>query len=280
MTPNRSRPLPADYLAKLAKRNSMPDPIAMSNFADSVTAQMQQQQQLPSPALGYHSPATTSPLSGGFQFTPQMGNTQIPDLKNVMFPGDNPFAYPHHPPMSALESAEAGGPYSFPAEASSMASSEPSMFGTPRSASAQQHVGPLSIPMSQMGFDYSFQQALNASLSQQLAGSHDQDFNGAFTDVLMQNAIGGGMGQLGPLPNIVGSSAADNSTTDDFWSQLNNKGPGSTGGGGGGSGMNNPTTMRTGLTPGVQPPVLDEYFTGGTSDNWNPSWADPHYNNN
>ena len=80
---------------------------------------------------GLNSPAVSSPLSQKFEFsTPQMGHSQIPDLKNVMFPSDNPFAYPNQP-ISTLEAANSqfgfhdSGPESYPG------SSEASMMGTP-----------------------------------------------------------------------------------------------------------------------------------------------------
>ncbi|KIY00194.1 uncharacterized protein Z520_03879 [Fonsecaea multimorphosa CBS 102226] len=247
-TPSRTRTLPSDYLAKLAKRNSLPDPV-MSSFSD----QMQSAQM-----MGFHSPSTSSPMSPNYQYTPQMGNAQIPDLKNVMFPSDNPFAYPNQP-MSALESVD--GHYSF--SESGMTPNEANIFGTPSGGSHQ-----MPLPASQFGgYEYPFQHGLsdNPSLAQQFGTQTGRDFNAPFTDILMHNALGTDMNHLGGVPNTtesmnLGGDASASTNPEEYWKQLN-------GGQMGGIGA--------GLPQGVQASM--DYF--GT-ESWNSAWAEQHYGNN
>ncbi|RMZ88666.1 hypothetical protein DV736_g4116, partial [Chaetothyriales sp. CBS 134916] len=94
--PTRSRTLPHDFIAKMSKLNSMPEPSppALSN------------PQIPQ-LVGISSPLVGQPLSQQFDFTTQMSSSHIPDLKNFMFSSDNPFAYPNQP-LAALESADSG----------------------------------------------------------------------------------------------------------------------------------------------------------------------------
>jgi len=55
-------------------------------------------------ASGMITPSSTStPFSGS-----SMGNPNLPDMKAVMFPSDNPFAYPNQP-MSTLEAQQSMG---------------------------------------------------------------------------------------------------------------------------------------------------------------------------
>jgi hypothetical protein len=119
----RARTLPQDFLAKIAKRNSMPNEVPTqpsfpmpADIAGSPTN---------SQLMSLNSPAIASPLSQQFEFTPQMAHSQIPDLKNVMFPGDNPFAYPNQP-ISTLESSN-------PQYYGESNSNEASVMGTPAS---------------------------------------------------------------------------------------------------------------------------------------------------
>ena len=241
-TPGRTRTLPSDYLAKLAKRNSLPDPV-FSNLHD----------QLQNPQLmGFQSPSTSSPMSPNFQFTPQLGNAQIPDLKNVMFPSDNPFAYPN-PPMSALESID--GQYQF--SDASMTPNESNMYGTPGSGTHQ-------IPQQFGGYEYAFQQALsgNPNLTQQFNAQGNRDFNAPFTDVLMQNGIGNDMSHLGGIPRSEPIGMGDMNITahpESYWK--------STGGG--------QSNMAQEL-PHVMPQTNIDYFG---ADGWNPAWGEEQYGN-
>ncbi|KAJ9608431.1 Gypsy retrotransposon integrase-like protein 1 [Cladophialophora chaetospira] len=233
-TPSRARTLPSDYLAKLAKRNSMPDPV-LANFHDQL-----QNAQL----MGLHSPSTSSPMSPNYQFTPQLGNAEIPDLKNLMFPSDNPFAYPNQP-MSALESAD--GRYSF--SEASMTPSESNLFGTPSSGTHQ-------IPQQFGAYDFGFQPALNGNptLAQQFAAQANRDFNAPFTDILMQNTMGHDMTHLGGIPRTSEpASMGDMNMTanpGEYWKGL-------------GSG-------QSGIEQGLSQTNVD-YFG---SEGWNPAWGD------
>ncbi|OAG34989.1 hypothetical protein AYO21_10822 [Fonsecaea monophora] len=246
-TPSRARTLPSDYLAKLAKRNSLPDPV-MSSFSEHV-----QNAQL----VGFQSPSTSTPMSPNYQYTPQLGNAQIPDLKNVMFPSDNPFAYPN-PPMSALESTDGHYPFS----EASMTPNETNLFGTPSSSS---HLMP--IPTPHFGsYDYPFPQGLSESpgLTQQFGTQTGRDYNTPFTDILMHNSLGSDMNHLGGgVPNTtesmnVGGEASASTNTDEYWKHMN----------GGQIGVG------AGLPQGVQANL--DYF--GT-ESWNPGWVEQHYGN-
>lgn len=247
-TPSRSRTLPSDYLAKLAKRNSLPDPV-MSIFAD----------QMPnSQPIGFNSPSTASPMSPNYQFTPQLGNAQIPDLKNVMFPSDNPFAYPSQA-MSTLDSSN-DGQYSF--SDASMTPNESNLFGTPSSGTHQ-------IPQFG-GYDFAFQQAVheNPTLAQQLAGQPTRDFNAPFSDLLMQSGLGGDMSQLGgsvqggvPATTTAGevnmADANISANLEEYWKRAN----------GGQMSMSNGLPLQA---------MNVDYFG---SEGWNPAWGEQHYGN-
>ncbi|KIW15996.1 hypothetical protein PV08_06047 [Exophiala spinifera] len=242
-TPSRTRTLPSDFLAKLAKRNSMPDPHALAGLSEGTSTHMQNQQM-----LGYQSPVTASPMSSQFDFTPQMGSAQIPDLKNVMFPSDNPFAYPNQP-ISTLESGD--GSFSFTDH--SLGFSDHNMAGTPTTGTAA-----MSLPTPQ--YDHSFfQQGVNdASQAAQPFGSQSGHFGAPITDILMQNAIGGEHMNLGGIPNFRDSITATPTTDpsqstqpDDFW-----------------KGSTSATV--------VPPPGLEDYLDNDRLG-WDPNWNDHHY---
>lgn len=185
-TPLRARTFPSDFLAKLAKRNSMPDSNIFTNFGEGANHVPQ--------IVGFASPSAASPMSAAFDFTPQMGNAQLPDLKNVMFPSDNPFAYPNQP-ISTLESGD--GQYSFQDQGidSYGGTGEHNMYDTPQSGS-QGSMQPL--PTSAPNFDLSYHQALNepSGLTNPYGGQGGQ-FGTPLTDMLMQNAIGTEAGHFG-----------------------------------------------------------------------------------
>lgn len=197
-------------------------------------------------------------MSPNYQFTPQLGNAQIPDLKNVMFPSDNPFAYPSQS-MSTLESSNDG---QYPLSDASMTPNESNLFGTPSSGTHQ-------IPQFG-GYDFAFQQAVheNPSLARQLAGQPTRDFNAPFADLLMQSGMGGDMSQLGGSVQggIPDSTAAGevsmtdaniSAHLDDYWKGVN----------GGQMGMSNGLPLQT---------MNVDYFG---SEGWNPAWGEQHYGN-
>ncbi len=245
-TPSRTRTHPSDFLAKLAKRNSMPDPHLLTGLSEGAAAQMQSQQM-----FGYQSPSTASPMSGHFDFTPQLGNAQIPDLKNVMFPSDNPFAYPNQS-ISTLESGDAS--YSFPDP--NLGYNDHSMSGTPTGGSTH-----MSIPTPHYDNGFSFQHALSENpASAQAFAAHGRHFGAPITDLLMQNAIGGEHMNLSGLPHFhdplttAGNDVPGSSRHDEFW-----KG-------------------STGTNP-VPPPGLEDYFNNERLA-WDSSWGDHRYHMN
>lgn len=222
----------------------MPDPHALSNLAEG-SSQMAN----PLPMMGYQSPATASPISGHFDFaTPQMANAQIPDLKNVMFPSDNPFAYPNQP-ISTLESTD--GSYSFPDH--NYGSNDDSIFGTPTGGSTSTQM-PLPTP-NYGSYDYSFQQALNESSwlgGQPLTGGHGPPYGAPITDILMQNAIGGDHLDLSGMPMTMG----------DHDTPANSIGTG------------------RGPTQGLQSNLDDYFHSEGWNPSSNPAWGEQHYSSN
>lgn len=91
--------MPQEYLKNATKRMSMPDPVsapvhfspepALSNVGT------------PTETIGFGSSNSGTP--GVLDFgTPALNQGRLPDLKSVMFPGDNPFAYPNQP-ISTLD---------------------------------------------------------------------------------------------------------------------------------------------------------------------------------
>jgi hypothetical protein len=236
MTPSRARTLPHDYLAKVAKRNSMPDPNG--------------QPAMPNPHLvNLNSPVVSSPLNNQpFDYSPsQMGQTQIPDLKNVMFPSDNPFAYPNQP-ISTLEGVDAR--YGFtdaPMDSPFTGSNEnsASMLGTPASIPSQPHLPITSNPEQRSHGQQAPQ--LDMATLQRLYEEHPQ----LATHLAQQRHFAG---QGGPVPFMQdqGSSSQQQmfdmpgGIPEDYWNQQNKP-------------------SRTGFTPGGNV-NLDELFGGG--DGW------------
>lgn len=163
----------------------------------------------------------------------QQGN--FPDLKNVMFPSDNPFAYGNQP-ISTLEENQFGGlqdmPFdqgsnSSPAQSQSQFCMEPfSSFGANDQINRQ---GPPQVQPNRFG------------------GSHMADPG--------PNSNAGMFGLPGSLVNepdtIRQSNQQQGPENEDYWSHAPGKGQ-----------------FRTGLTPG--PTVnLDELFGGGNG--WGPA---------
>ena len=233
----RARTLPQDYLAKIAKRNSMPDHATPPSFPMPVDLN-------PSPSSshmhGINSPAVASPLSQQFDFnTPQMAHAQIPDLKNVMFPSDNPFAYPNQP----ISTLEASNPqFGFQDSESFPGSSEASMMGTP--ASLPNHMMATSNEQQPPQFDMGSRRMYDAEphLTQQYQP-------GRQFSVPMPGFAGSMPGYGGQAPMYDMSSQM---TQEDYWTQI---------------GKGNAAT-RTGFTPGASV-NLDELFGG---DGWAAVW--------
>jgi hypothetical protein len=100
--PLRNMSLPQEYLKNATKRMSIPDPPVASAapypFA-SDTAYANTATSTDTVTYGSSQSTTPAPLDFG---TPALVHGQLPDLKSVMFPGDNPFAYPNQP-ISTLD---------------------------------------------------------------------------------------------------------------------------------------------------------------------------------
>lgn len=252
-TPGRARTLPHDLLAKIAKRNSMPDP---------PTHEMTSQPMPNTHMTNRNSPLSTSPLSQFNDFTPQLGQTQIPDLKNVMFPSDNPFAYPNQP-MSILENSGFGYPDPTSASLESPFAGTPndaSMMGTPVSGMTsnpdQSRGGPYGPPQPQ--YDMTSLQRLyeeNPQLAAHLAQRQQQQRHYPQVSTPMS---GGGFphdaGQQSQQPqhnmfDMPQQSPVVGSQPEDYWSQMNKSN----------------VPPRPGFMPGAAV-NLDELFGGG--DGW------------
>ena len=255
ITPNRARTLPSDYLAKLAKRNSMPNSTPTGLNFDNMAPGSHNTQ-----SMGVSSPMTASPLSQHFDLsTPQLAHSQIiPNLKNVMFPSDNPFAYPNQP-ISTLEAGDASA-YGF-GDTPFSASTEGSMHGTPVEMSGvlpsegdtmmqqqqQPHFG-------MSGFQRLYDE--NPQLATQLAAQQQQQQgHRAFSvpSASQQQAMAG-YGDLSGQQLFSESMGMPNANSqEDYWAQMSKGNMGN----------------RTGFTPsgGVGGVNLDELF-GGEGWGW------------
>lgn len=104
-TPPRTRTMPQEYIAKAAtKRMSMPNAPQSATAAYQMTPETTfSSMGTPADSTGFSSSHGGTPVQNPLDFgTPAMIQGQLPDLKSVMFPGDNPFAYPNQP-MSTLD---------------------------------------------------------------------------------------------------------------------------------------------------------------------------------
>lgn len=97
--PDRARTFPYGYLARVTKRNSMPN--SMVNPALNIETHLHQPM-TPQGPIAYGTPSSSTSGSTSAPFGQQLADPNIPDLRAVMFPSDNPFAYPNQP-MSTLE---------------------------------------------------------------------------------------------------------------------------------------------------------------------------------
>lgn len=239
MTPNRARTLPHDYLAKIAKRNSMPDP---GNQATPSNPHL----------INLNSPVVSSPLNNqGFEYpVSQAGQSQIPDLKNVMFPSENPFAYPNQP-ISTLEGVDARYGYSDATMDSPFTAGSnenpTSMLGTPASIPAQPHI-PMTSNPEQRGHPQAPPQMDMATLQRMY--EEDPQLAAHFAQ---QRHFAGQSGQIQFMQDQGPNSQQQmydmhGGMPEDYWNQANK-----------------PAT-RTGFTPGGNV-NLDELF-GGAADGW------------
>ncbi len=171
-----------------------------------------------------------------------MGHSQIPDLKDVMFPSDNPFAYPNQP-ISTLEAANSqfgiqeSGPEPYPG------SNEASMMGTP--ASIPSHMSSLNHEQQHHLFDVASMHRMyeedSPTAQQYQQGRHFggpiPGFGGQMPCYEGQNQV---YDMLGQMPQ------------EEYWTQM---------------GKSN-TATRTGFAAGASV-NLDELFGG---ENWAGMW--------
>jgi hypothetical protein len=235
--PNRARTMPHDYLSRVSKKGSTSD----SPSATSTSFNIGQDNR--STTLGgsnFSSPQSGSPAVPQLDWSiPQMQQGNFPDLKNVMFPSDNPFAYGNQA-ISTLEDSSFGGLQDVSYSNEQYGSTGESQFPTPQSLRAQ-------IPPE-----------FNMSTFQGLSGGDQfspQQLNHGF------NMPGGGPRTIFGLQ---GNAMVDEPRSipqqqqqqpqgqpEDYWNQ-----------------PNKPFTGRTGLTPGGHGVNLDELFGGGNG--WGP----------
>lgn len=235
MTPNRARTFPHDYRMEATKRNSMPDPNGQPPIANPHLVNL-------------NSPAVSSPINNQpFDYSSaQLGNSQIPDLKNVMFPSDNPFAYPNQP-ISTLEGVDARYSYpDAPMDSPFTGSNEngTSMLGTPASIPSQPHL-PMTSNPEQRGASHPRTQIDMATL-QRLYEENPQ----LAAQLAQQRHFAGAAGPVQFMPDHGPPSQQQmfdlpTGIPEDYWS--------------------NKPTSRTGFTPGGNV-NLDELFGGG--DGW------------
>ena len=103
--PSRIGALPQTLTNKDSKRNSMPETVRRmsAGFEEDQMRQTPNQQKIWN--LG-NMPDAMTPSSSTTSFPgQQLGNPNLPDLKAMMFPSDNPFAYPNQP-ISTLEAQQ------------------------------------------------------------------------------------------------------------------------------------------------------------------------------
>lgn len=99
----RARTLPMEVLSRASKRNSIPDPLAVSYSLPTASGLMNPLVNL-FDLSSLSSPAGDSPTTPQPGLAPPVSGPNMPDIKAMMFPSDDPFAYPNQP-ISTLEDA-------------------------------------------------------------------------------------------------------------------------------------------------------------------------------
>lgn len=97
--PLRTRTMPQEFLRGDIKRLSMPEQSSVVHPGFPYTPDTPYNMSTPTDGGVASTHSTPVPLDFG---TPAIVLGQLPDLKSVMFPGDNPFAYPNQP-ISTLD---------------------------------------------------------------------------------------------------------------------------------------------------------------------------------
>lgn len=236
-TPPRTRTLPQEYIAKAAtKRMSMPNAAHGANAPYHMTPEtVFSSMGTPAESSGFSSSQGGTPVQNPLDFgTPAMIQGQLPDLKSVMFPGDNPFAYPNQP-MSTLDTMPSAP------------------FGNDSPQAIAQYDTPVSMSH-QQGFSQDFDKfGGHHNLSQGFHEGHNRNQNPSSMPQHFFNA-----NHMSNEPGMMSMPQQQNSLQvpgsmegDDYWSHAPAKG-----------------NFRTGLTPGG-PAVnlnLDDIF--GNANSW------------
>jgi hypothetical protein len=196
--PTRARKFPHGLLGEVNKRNSMPS--SGINPSSNVGDMDGLLHLVPQGPISYGTPSSTSPGQAPGLFAQQLGEPNVPNLRAVMFPSDNPFAYPNQP-MSTLE----GTQYMSPEEQEnfSAGASEP---------------------------EYHMTNQINANMPPEL--SFNDLNNSVYTNNLTQQFhsrrdFSGPMGAtnypVSSVEDTMGMTGMAN-TRDEFWSQMNRQG--------------------------------------------------------
>lgn len=197
--PIRARTFPHGLLGGANKRNSMPSSgISLSNNIGDINGL---QQLAPQGPINYGTPSSTGSGQAPALFTQQLGDPNVPDLRAVMFPSDNPFAYPNQP-MSTLE----GTQYMSPEEQENFSA------GT---SEAEYHI--TNQMNAQMPPDLSFNDLNNSVYAGNLAHQYhnSRDFSGPIA--------GATNFSLSSVEDTMGMNGMAN-TQEEFWSQINKQG--------------------------------------------------------
>lgn len=148
--------MPQEYLKSATKRMSMPDPPVTSPASYPFTQDAAYPNiATPTETVNYGTSQSATPAPPDFG-TPALVQGQLPDLKSVMFPGDNPFAYPNQP-ISTLDTMP-----SLPFGNDPSSTSD--QYNTPTSMNSQQQFQQREDDRQQ--FSYAFQHQEN-QMSQQ-----------------------------------------------------------------------------------------------------------------
>jgi hypothetical protein len=189
------------------------------------------------------SPHVGSLMLSDYDFASQVGNAQIADLKNVMFPSDDPFAYPNQP-ISTLESSNSQFGLAESNSDAYATSNDASIMGTPVSMSAHisgvngaHHSHPFEATSLQRIYEENTQMGHHLQAQSRHSSAPMTRYGGQMNQLGGQNAMYEVSGQM---------------SQEDYWNHMEKGNVGT----------------RTGFTPGAAM-NLDELFGG---DGWGGIW--------
>ena len=207
---SRAKTFPHGLLGRATKRNSIPN--AVINPAYNISDSHLQQQATPQAPMSWETPSSTTSASASTPFGQHQGDPSIPDLRAVMFPSDNPFAYPNQP-MSALEGTHFMSPEDQQLESFSATTSEQDFGRT-------NHINTHQMP-SNLSFNDLNNSVYGSNLGQQYHNNRHFSAPMGATNFPVS-----GMEENVVMNGIPGPQ-------EEYWSQINKQG------------------MQTGMTPGV-----------------------------